>query len=312
MKRRRTSYNVNSVSEKLKTNPQKEIFYAEKVYRSQIRKVANSLASRRIILLSGPSASGKTTSANKICELLRSMGHKCEVVSLDNFYHNREHLPIINGKPNAEVVESLSVSLIHKTIDNLLSLGSSYIPHYDFILGKRTNDASFINIGNDGVVIFEGIHALNPKINKGIDENLILKIYVSPHSDFVINGTSVLSKREVRFIRRLIRDSWSRNSSSENTFNMWPSVCEGEDELIRPFAEFADLYINTTHSYEPFLMKNKAISLLKEINQDSPYWKTAREYIKKLDKFLQIDINLLPRNSLLCEFINIYDENYIH
>ena len=307
MKRRRSSFNVIAVAQKLIENPDKEISSAEKYYFSQLKKVANSLGHRRIILISGPSASGKTTSANKIREKIRSHGKKCEVVSLDDFYHNREHLPIVDGKPNAEIVDALSVSLIHRTMENLINEGHSMMPKYDFTLGKRTNDAAFVDIGSDGIVIFEGIHALNPKIIRGLDPENVLKIYVSPHSDFNLNGVQVLSKREVRFIRRLIRDSWARNTAPEATMCMWPTVCEGEDRLIRPFAEYAEMYINTTHAYEPFLLKNKAILLLQQIGNDSIHIQTASQYIAKLKSFPSIPNLHLPETSLLREFLNFQE-----
>lgn len=307
MKRRRTSFNVLTVAQKLSENTDKEITIAEKYYFSQIRKSANCLGSRRIILISGPSASGKTTSANKICEHIRYHGRKCEVVSLDDFYHNREHLPIVNGKPNAEIVDALSVSLIHQTMECLLNEGHSMMPKYDFTVGKRTNDAAYVDIGSDGVVVFEGIHALNPKIISGLNPEMILKVYVSPHSDFTMNGELILTKREVRFLRRLVRDSWARNTDPETTMNMWPIVCEGEDKLIRPYAENAEMYINTTHAYEPFLLKDKAISLLREISNDSLNFQTASQYIAKLNFFPSIPALRLPDNSLLREFLNFQE-----
>ncbi|MBQ6052518.1 MAG: nucleoside kinase [Clostridia bacterium] len=304
MKRSHSSYSIISVSKRLKENAEKEIANAEKKYLSQIKKAAYFLGSRRIILISGPSASGKTTSANKICEAIRKTGKKCEVVSLDDFYHNREHLPIVNGKPNAEIVDALSVSLIHKTMDNLLRDGCSYMPKYDFMLGKRTNDASFVDIGSDGIIIFEGIHALNPKINRGLDHDTVFKIYISPHSDFSICGKKILTKREVRFIRRVVRDSWARNTDPETTMNMWADVCEGEDTLIRPFASLADMYINTTHSYEPFILKDTAVSLLRDIDPDSEHYADACAYVAKLEHFFSIPKLFLPEKSLLNEFIN--------
>lgn len=310
MKQSQFEYNIAEISTDLKNKPIDVIIEAELYYRKQISNTVNKLGNHRIILLSGPSSSGKTTTANKICEEIRQIGHKCEVVSLDDFYHNRENLPIINGKVNAEVVEALKVSLIHETIINLISTGKSYLPKYDFFTGKRTDNASFIDVGAEGIVIFEGIHALNPKINKGIAKEEILEIYVSPHSNFVLDRSTILSKREARFIRRLVRDSWARNTVPKDTLNMWPLVCEGEDTLIRPFASLADIRIDTTHSYEPFLLKDKAISLLKSINNDNEYFAEVQKYIIKLEEFFQIDISLLPDNSLLREFIDPNDIKY--
>lgn len=297
-------YNMTLISNELANQPLKVICEAEDYYKKQIDYAVKSLGHHKIILLSGPSSSGKTTTATKICDGIRQEGHKCEVVSLDDFYHNREHRPIINGKQNAEVVEALNVSLIHETILNLINTGRSYLPKYDFFSGIRTDNASYIDVGSDGIVIFEGIHALNPQINNGIDKENILEIYVSPQSNFILNGETILSKREARFIRRLVRDSWARNTIPEKTMTMWPLVCEGEDTLIRPFSSLADIRINTTHSYEPYLLRDNAISLLKTISEDCEHFSEAQKYISKLDKFFSLDISFLPNDSLLREFID--------
>ena len=310
MNRPRCAYDIDFISKSLFSTPKKVIYEAEEFYNDQLIDAVNNIGSHKIVLLSGPSSSGKTTTANKLCEGIRKCGHRCEVVSLDDFYHNREHLPVINGKQNAEVVEALKVSLIHETIENLLNKGNSYLPKYDFFTGMRTDNVSFIDVGTDGIVIFEGIHALNPKINKGIDKDKILEIYVSPHSDFDLNNKQILSKREARFLRRLVRDSWARNTVPEKTMAMWPVVCEGEDTLIRPCASLADICINTTHSYEPFLLKDKAISLLESIPSTSEFYSDAQKYKDKLNYFDQIDITLLPQTSLLREFIDPSHVNY--
>ena len=119
-----------------------------------------------------------------------------------------------------------------------------------------------IDIGGNGVLIIEGLHGLNPQVHSGIDGELLHKVYVSPHSNFAMPGRTVLTKRDVRFIRRLVRDFWSRGSSVENTFNMWEEVCRCEDKFIRPLAVNADSTIDTTYAYEPAIIKKQAMTCL--------------------------------------------------
>lgn len=305
MKKTEFAYDINTVATELLSDPQNVISKAENIYFQQIKNVTDIIEDRKIIMLSGPSASGKTTTANKLCEIIQSIGHKCKVVSLDDFYLNRDELPIINGKPNAEVIEALNVPLILSVAEELKTDGKAYLPKYDFFTGKRIEKAQYIDIGSDGIVIFEGIHALNPQINSGMDKHATLTIYVSPHSDFAIDDDQILSKREMRFIRRLVRDSWSRNSTPQITMDMWPVVCESEDIFIRPFASVADVRINTTHSYEPFLLKKSAEHLLSQINVDSDHFNEAQRYLSKLQYFTaDIPEDMFPKTSLLREFID--------
>jgi uridine kinase len=132
---------------------------------------------------------------------------------------------------------------------------------------------------------------------------MIFKIYVSPHSGFVYNDRELLSKREARFIRRLVRDYRKRGSSAENTFFMWDEVCDSEDKFIRPLAAMADLKIDTIHAYEPCILKEQAQMLLSKIKEVSSYYYSAQELLLKLLKAETIDIKYLPKTSLLCEFL---------
>ena len=258
---------------------------------------------KTIILLSGPSGSGKTTTSNKIKEELIRRGKIAHVVSLDDFYCNRDDLPIVDGVRNAEVVEALDVEGIERAMREVVTSEEVWLPIYDFKSGIRTDNAQKITVGEDGIVIFEGIHALNDRIMDHADENFRFGIYVSPHSGFTKDGDLFMSKRDVRFVRRFVRDSWSRGTDPEGTFAMWGTVCEGEDKFIRPCASKADLHINSTHAYEPGLIAGMAIELLEKVQPESDFYEKATEIIRKLKYFDCIPREYFPETSLLREFV---------
>ena len=298
-------YDIDELNVHLKSDVEDFISECENFYSSQIQIACDRIISQNktVILLSGPSGSGKTTTAEKIRDELIRRGKIAHVVSLDDFYLDRDELPIINGVRNAEVVDALDLNGIDRAMRDVVTSEDVYLPRYDFKTGTRTDNAQKITVGKDGIVIFEGIHALNERIMGHADARFRFGIYVSPHSGFIKDGKSVVTKREMRFIRRFVRDSWARGTDPEGTYSMWGAVCEGEDLYIRPRAKFADIHINTTHAYEPCIIAEKAIELLEAVSFESDFYEKASEIIRKLENFDRISVDLLPRDSLLREFI---------
>lgn len=303
LKNKNNEYEMQLVNSLVKKNTTDLIDFAEELFHEQIEKVVISSECHRIILLAGPSASGKTTTANKLKETYIEKGHNAIVISLDDFYKDREDLPIINGSPNPEVIEALEVEMIHQALESVIETGKANLPSYDFVKGKRLDKQKQIDVNGDGILIVEGIHALNPLIHHDLDPNMVFKVYISPHSGFVYNDEELLSRSDVRFIRRLVRDNSHRGSSAENTFYMWKEVSKGEDKFIKPFAAIADFKIESTHAYEPCMFKEKAQPLLNTIEKDSLCYPKAQALIYALSKADTIDIKYLPKSSLLCEFL---------
>ena len=296
-------YIIEEINELVKKNPEKLILYSEDLYHNQISALARASGGRRILMVAGPSASGKTTSAYKIKKEFENNNIDSKVISLDDFYKNRSTMPVIDGKINAEVIEALELDMIQETINTLLKTGKAYIPEYDFISGVRKDNACEISIEKNGVVIIEGIHALNENMRSSLPADEIFNIYVSPHSGFSLDGKVLLTKRQMRAVRRIVRDHWSRGSGAEQTLTVWPIVCQGEDLYIRPSSQYTDYHIDTTHPYEPCLMKDCCEKLLSEIEENSPQYQTSAVILSKLNKFASLDMKFLPSDSLLREFV---------
>lgn len=258
-----------------------------------------------IVLLAGPSSSGKTTTAGIIAEKIRSSGRNAYIVSLDDFYLNREDIPFNEeGLKDYENVTALDIELIHQSFAELIEKRKAELPVFDFMTGCRSRETKHIELEKNDVIIVEGLHALNPVITDGLDESHLYRIYISVSSRiFGDDGRILLNKRNLRLIRRMIRDYEHRNSSVENTLLMWQGVLRGEDKFLFPFESLADVKINSFHAYEACIFRNEALRLLDGITQDSSYYTQAEELKAALSVFEEINTALLPHNSLLNEFL---------
>lgn len=288
-------------------NPVSLIRKAEENYGKIIDAICeevNSDSDKKIVMLAGPSGSGKTTTANKIKEKLESMGHEAYAVSLDDFYKNKGEGPKNpDGTYDFESVEALDVELIHKCFRELIEKSESELPIFDFMTGRRSENTNKIHLDKDDVIIVEGLHALNPRISDALPRENLFEIYISVASRFYDGDGILLNKRNLRFIRRMVRDFQFRNSPVENTYSLWPQVMEGEDKYLFPYKDNADMIFNTTHVYEPCVFKNIATSLLLEVDKDSKNYDDAQMLISALSKFPAIDKLLVPESSLLREFL---------
>lgn len=257
-----------------------------------------------IIMLAGPSASGKTTTAFRIRHHLETMGHKAFCVSLDDFYLTPGTGPLDqNGNPDFETVYALDIELLKKCIRELFEKGESNLPIFDFETKRSIKKSNFLKLEKGDVVIFEGLHALNPLITDCLPDENIYKIYVSISSKIYDEKNNViLKKRNLRFIRRLVRDYNFRNSSPENTLELWKKVMDGEEKYVFRFKDFADAKINSIHLYEPCVLKEDAIRLLGEVKKDSKYYCEAQKLISQLNLFPTINKSKIPKHSLLREF----------
>lgn len=259
--------------------------------------------SKKIALLAGPSSSGKTTTARLISQAVKSMGAECYTVSLDDFYysHSEGKYPLDeNGDPDYECVEALDLELMHKCLGELIKDQRSSLPVFDFTAGERINNAREIILDKNDIIVIEGIHALNPVISETLPLESLFKIYVSVSSRvYEDDGSVLLSKRDLRFIRRLIRDCRERAMTPDKTFDLWSRVLRGEDKYLFPFEALADKKLNSFHPCEPCILASKALELLSQAEEFST---KAALLIDKLSVFKKIDYSLLPQDSLLREF----------
>lgn len=259
-----------------------------------------------IVLLAGPSSSGKTTTAGIIAEKIRNSGRNAYIVSLDDFYLNAEDIAINeDGAKDYENVTALDIPLIRKCFSQLIEERKSELPIFDFMTSSRSDETKHIELKKDDVIIVEGLHALNPVITEGLDESHLYKIYISVSSRVTDeNGKILLNKRNLRLIRRTIRDYKHRNASVEQTLNMWDGVLKGEDKFLFPFESYADVKINSFHAYESCIFKDEALSRFGQVAADSVFYEKAQEIISALNRFVGIEESLLPEKSLLNEFLS--------
>ncbi len=260
---------------------------------------------REIVMLAGPSSAGKTTTARKLSESLIKKGVKTYVLSLDDFYFNREDIPYLpDGSQDFETVDALDLECFEKCVNALLRGETVKNPVFDFTTGRRSNtEFNEITLGEEDVVIIEGLHALNPIITEKIVGKL-LKIYINVSSRiYDEKGNIILNKRNMRFIRRMVRDYKFRNSSVENTYKLWKNVTAGEDKYLFPFRDNADIKANTIHLYEDCVLKHQALPLLLNSEISDEFKTDAKRLAKALESFEDIPEALVPQDSLLREFL---------
>ena len=287
----------------------------EEVYRNDLCRIAEQIltipSKRHIIMISGPSSSGKTTSAQKLSDEFRLKGCEVQHISMDDFYLGKDNVrKLPDGKPDFESVEALDIPLVKRSVKELSETGRCDIPKYDFKESRRADIIQHLELSSNAVIIIEGIHALNPIFNDVAAEENASKIYVSVKQGIKNGEDYVLTNREIRCIRRVVRDNSFREAPPEKLLGMWGEIVDGEKKYIRPYRYTGDFTINSIHIYEPCVMKEPAIKLLEQIDKKSEYYETAGHLIKSLSGFESIDSSLVPENSLMREFIG--GGNYVY
>lgn len=300
--------NLEYINEQARLNPNEFVVKCEQRYNNIIEDIAKRIleeTGREIVMLAGPSSAGKTTTARKLCENLNKKGIKTYVLSLDDFYLNREDIPYLpDGTQDYETVYALDLQLFTECVNKLLMGETVKNPVFDFTTGKRSDkEFNEITLGKEDVVIIEGLHALNPIITEKIQGKL-LKIYINVSSRIYDNkGNIILNKRNMRFVRRMVRDFKFRDSTVDNTYRLWRNVTAGEDKYLFPFRDNADIKINTIHLYESCVLKSQALPLIYESKISDEFRDDAKKLCKALEKFENINISAVPEDSLLREFL---------
>lgn len=289
-------------------NPQELVLRSEQRYSNIIRDIADRVqneAGREIIMLAGPSASGKTTTANKLAQAFSERGMKTHRISLDDFYLDRTEIPgYAEGNPDFETVFALDLPCLEQALNGLLRGETVRVPVFDFVSGTRSRQYEEITLGESDAIVVEGLHALNPIITDNLPQDKLLKIYISVSSRiYNEKGKIMLNKRNMRFIRRLVRDYNFRGSSVENTYRLWDNVRAGEDKYLFPYRNNADLRINSVHLSEPCLFKTIVLKMLEGVDLQGAWKKDAKKLTDALERFESIPQALVPQDSLLREFL---------
>ncbi len=282
---------------------------SEALHEKKIAQIADMIYNRKdslkIILLSGPSASGKTTTSKRLAVQLKVLGIKPLIISLDNYFVDRELTPKDeNGEYNFEVIEALDIETLYEDLHNLMSGKSVKMPRFSFETGKRYYPDDAIKISKEHIFIIEGIHALNPKLTYKFDDNLKFKIYVSALTQVGIDHHNKIPTSDNRLIRRIVRDYKYRNYTALDTIKRWASIRRGEEKYIFPFQEEADIMFNSALFYELGVLKQYAEPVLNEISPLVEEYSEARRLLKFLSYFKPIPEKEIPPTSILREFLS--------
>lgn len=257
----------------------------------------------KIVLLAGPSSSGKTTTSKKLCLLLKSFGLNPKVISMDDYFVEREKTPKDkNGEYDYECLEALDLKLFDKQMASLLRKEEVLVPTYNFVLGKKEYIKK-MQLDDKDIIVIEGIHALDTKILTNIPKERKFKIYISPLTELNIDNHNRISTTDNRLLRRIIRDSRTRGYSVEKTLAQWPSVRRGEEEYIFPYQDEADIVINSATIYEIGVLKTYVEPLLFSVPSTSIYYEEAMRLLRFLRLFLPIPADSVPQDAIIREFI---------
>ncbi|WP_049040807.1 nucleoside kinase [Clostridium sporogenes] len=280
---------------------------SEALHEKKIANIADMIYDKeniKMVLISGPSSSGKTTFANRLGIQLRVNALVPVPISLDNYFVNREDTPKDeNGEYDFESIDALDIDLFNENLKRILKGEEVEIPTFNFKKGKREYNGKKIKLPKNGILIVEGIHGLNPILTREINDKNKFKIYISALTQLNIDNHNRVSTTDVRIIRRLVRDYLSRGYGGEETLKMWPSIKRGEDRNIFVFQENADVMFNSTIVYELCILKKYALAELKKIDKDSTVYYDALKLKSFLNFFKEVDMSLVPDNSILREFI---------
>ena len=308
---RRYALTVDKINEFAKVEPQEFVEKAESAYRNDVRDIARRIIVSpecvKVVLLAGPSASGKTTTAKMLAEELEDLGCPAEIISMDNFYLGEARVPRTpENKPDFECVEALNVPEMERCIGELLKTGETDIPTFDFSKSEPADKMIHISLEGGKIAIIEGIHALNPIFTEHIKATTGLKkIYISVKQGIHKDGVKgyFITACELRLLRRLIRDNKFRSATAEHTIGMWDNVLRGEKKYIVPYKYSGDITINSIHIYEPCITAVKAVPILRQVSPDHEEYEYAQNLISRAEQFVPISENCVPKDSLLREFI---------
>ena len=305
-----TASNVADVNRMIERGKMREfVRINEALQDKSIAHIADEIVNRnaQIVLVFGPSSSGKTTFANRLAVHLRVLGKRPQLVSLDDFYRPREQAPLdADGKPDLETVDALDIPYLRDCIEQLLSAELVQMPRFDFVTGRRTPETTPMMLAGNGPLILEGIHALNDRVTRELPEQLTYGVYVSALPCINLDNHNRIRTTDVRLLRRITRDARFRNTKPEDTIDMWPSVRAGEEKWIFPYQEKADVMFNTSLHYELPILKRESYELLRAIPDDAPQALVAHRLLKFLQYFLPVEdavLDEIPPLSILREFI---------
>lgn len=284
------------------------IYVSEAYYNRQLAEIADHIdelkEDLKIILIAGPSSSGKTTTSKKLEVYLKSKGLHTHPISVDDYFVDREDMEKDeNGEYDFESINAVDVDLFNKHLLKLLKGEKVLMPEFNFVLGKKEYHKKYLQLKENDIIIVEGLHALNETLTSSIERKNKYKIYISPLTQLNIDNHNRIHTSDVRKIRRLVRDNQFRGYSASGTLNMWHKIREGEEKWIYPFQDDADYIVNSAFMYEIGVLKTYVEPLLYSVEETDPMYPEAIRLINFLRCFLPIPSEDIPKDSILREFI---------
>lgn len=300
-----TIYRLNKSIEEYRGK--KTILLSEALHEKKISDIADQIAKRegtKMILIAGPSSSGKTTFAKRLGVQLMLNGIKPKTLSVDNYFVEREQNPVDeNGEYDFECIEAVDLKLFNEHILRLLAGEEVEVPTFDFTTGHKSFNGNKMKLEENELLVVEGIHCLNDKLTDAIPKDKKFKIYISALTVLNIDYYNRISTTDTRIIRRIVRDHNFRGYSAKETLQRWKSVSIGENKYIYPYQEEADVMFNSSIAYELSVLKAYALPLLEEISNEEPEYAEAKRLITLLNYFKPIGIEYIPESSIIREFI---------
>lgn len=283
------------------------VLVQEALQERRIGEIAQEIAARhgvKFVMIAGPSSSGKTTFSHRLSIQLRTYGLTPHPIAVDDYFVDRDKTPKDeNGDYNFECLEAIDLEQFNRDMCALLEGKEVELPTFNFKIGKREYKGNRKKLGEDDILVIEGIHALNDKMSHALPNSSKYKIYISALTSLNIDDHNRIPTTDGRLIRRMVRDARTRGTAAKRTIQMWSSVRRGEEENIFPFQESADAFFNSALIYELAVLKQFAEPLLFEISKEEPEYYEAKRLLKFLDYFLGVSSENIPNNSIVREFV---------
>ncbi len=299
---------VEDINSSVRKDAKGFVLKTEEAYHKNIAEIAQLIAGKnpmcKLVMIAGPSSSGKTTTAHLLKKALEEDGVGCVSISLDDFYRGGNMAPMLsNGKRDYECLEALNVGEIQNCLASLVKNSRCEMPVFDFEQHIPYPHRRQVVLHEREVVVVEGIHALNPVLLSTVPESRVHRIYISVKQGIMDGEKTILGPNDIRLVRRMVRDYNFRRTSPDETLSMWPNVMHGEYKYIKPFRKSADLTINSFHAYELCVLKQQALKLLCTVPESSCNYNTAQNLAGALERFDEVDTPLVPKTSIIREFI---------
>ena len=285
-------------------SPEQLAEFSEQSYRQRVAYAAEKVrrSGAKIVMLTGPSASGKTTSAHCLAKALQQQGTPAQVVSLDNFFKGAEFYPKMpDGTLDYENPDTLDLPLIKQCLKDLSQTGKTTLPVYDFTQEKRSAEVEPIDL-QGGVCIVEGIHALNPELTELVEGSEVYRVYAGLREEYCIDGRRVINTQDIRLCRRTLRDAATRGRSPAKTLAMWDRVLDGETRYIKGFKTTADFLLDTSFTYELGLISNLLEVVRRQFTLEGHNAELWDETARRFEHVAPLKLELLPPDSMLREF----------